>query len=214
MNERVTGINSDEALGRILLWDLAGTLHVHDRATHQSGPLPGWENAFPGLAQDFRMVVATGESTEPARNLLRDYGLFSFFEEIFGDLLTYGGKPHGEILRQLGGQPSLSLVIGDRLRGDIPNDNDNLVTLLVNQDEEILDAGIIAQTIHYLRKAAPTMPEAFSLLAGRAEPDPASLGDRSNGVVTSAWRSNDLDGARLWIFEPDWLKASRSVIVI
>ncbi len=214
MNEPVKNTPTDQALGRILLWDLAGTLHVHDRATHRSGPLPGWETALPDLARDFRMVVATGEGTESARSLLRGYDLLPFFEEIFGDLMAYGGKPHGEILRQMGGQPNFSLVIGDRLRGDIPNDCSDLITLLVNQDEEILDAGIIASVVRTLAQLAPTMPEAFRQLTNRAEPDPESLGHRADGVVTAAWRSNDLDGARLWIFEPSWLEDPRAIIVI
>ena len=205
---------SDEALGRVLLWDLAGTLWVHDEVTNRSGPPPGWEDSLPRLARDFRMVVATGEGTASARSLLSNHELLPFFEEIFGDLLAPGGKPHGEILRQMGGRPELSLAIGDRLRGDIPADCDDLVTLLVNQDGEILDTGLVAATVHALRRAAPTMPEAFRELAGRAEADPESLGPRSGGMVTAAWRSEELSGARLWVFEPDWLDAPRSVVVI
>ncbi|MBU8870163.1 MAG: HAD family hydrolase [Gemmatimonadales bacterium] len=204
----------DEAMGRILLWDLAGTLLIHDEITHRTGPLPGWEDSLPGLARDFRMVVATGEESNSAGYWLEDYGLLPFFEEVFGGLLSHGGKPHGEILHQLGGQPKLSLVIGDRLRGDIPTDCDDLVTLLVNQDGKILDAGLIAETVRFLQQAAPTMPEAFRKLAARSEPDPESLGNRSDGMVTAAWRSKELSGARLWIFEPDWLETPRAVIVI
>ena len=160
------------------------------------------------------MVVATGEGTGSARGILTNYELLPFFEEIFGDLLSHGGKPHGEILQQMGGQPELSLVIGDRLRGDLPTDCDDLVTLLINQEGEILDAGLVAATIHALRKMAPTMTEAFRGLTERAETDPESLGPRGGGMVTAAWRSNELSGARLWIFEPDWLEARRAVIVL
>ena len=104
MSEPGINTSSQDAMGRVLLWDLAGTLHVHDRTTHRSGPLPGWENFLPDLARDFRMVVATGEESNSARSLLTGYGLLPLFEEVFGDLLTYGGKPHGEILRQMGGR--------------------------------------------------------------------------------------------------------------
>ena len=54
----------------------------------------------------------------------------------------------------------------------------------------------------------------FRREAGRAEADPESLGPRSGGMVTAAWRSEELSGARLWVFEPDWLDAPRSVVVI
>ena len=202
------------ALGRVLLWDLAGTLLVHDRITGRSGPLPGWEESLPGLARDFRMVVATGEGTESARSLLLDRGMLPYFEEVFGDLLTPGGKPHGEILRQLGGRPELSLVIGDRLRGDIPTDCDDLVTLLVNQSGEILNAGAVAAIVRALQNVAPTMPAAFRELAGLAEPDPEALGPHGGGMVTAAWRSKELFGARLWIFEPDRLESRRPVVLI
>jgi hypothetical protein len=205
---------TDDALGRVLLWDLAGTLLVHDETSHRSGPLPGWETALPSLASDFRMAVATGEGTSSARNLLSGYGLMPFFEEIFGDLLAHGGKPHGEILRQLGGRPELSLAIGDRLQSDVPGDCENLVTLIVNQNNEILNGELIANTVRAMQKAAPTMPDAFRELAERATPDPEVLGPHSGGLVSAAWRSEELSGARLWIFEPDWVDSRRAIILV
>ncbi len=206
--------NANEALGKVLLWDLAGTLLVHDQTTRRSGPLPGWDAALPDLSRDFRMVVATGEESGSARRLLTDYGMMPFFEEVFGDLLTPGGKPHGEILHRMGGRPELSLVIGDRLLGDLASDCDDLVTLLVNQDGEILNGPIMAAAVRHLEAAAATMPDAFRELVGRSEPDPESLGPCGGGMVTAAWRCDELSGARLWIFEPDWMDAQRSVVVI
>lgn len=214
MPERYSANRTADALGRVLLWDLAGTLLVHTDVHHRSGPLPGWEVALPDLARDFRMVVATGEGPSSARSLLNEYGLAPYFEEIFGDLLAHGGKPHGEILRQLRGKPECSLAIGDRLQSDIAFDCDDLVTLLVNQNGEILNAAIIAATVRALQDAAPTMPEAFRMIAGRAEPDPEALGAHNGGLVTAAWRSEELSGARLWIFEPDWLNSRRSIILV
>ena len=214
MPDRTSKKRPIDALGPVLLWDLAGTLLVYDGITHRSGPLPGWETALPDLARDFRMVVATGEGSASARGWLAEHGLMPYFEEVFGDLLSPGGKPHGEILRELGGRPAHSLVIGDRLRGDVPADSEQLITLLVNQDGEILDAALIGEIIRTLQKAAPTMPEAFREFAGRAKPDPYSLGPRGGGLVTAAWRSDELSGARLWIFESDWLDERRSIILV
>ena len=214
MSERGAGGKVDEGLGRCLLWDLAGTLLAFDPLVGRSSPLPGWETALPDLARNWRLFVTTGEESRSARGLLGSHGMLPVFEEIFGDLLNSGGKPHGEILREIRGRPELSLVIGDRLQGDVPADTDELVLLLVNQGGEILNAAMIAATVGQIRETAPTIPEAFRALSARAEPDPDALGPCGGGAITAAWRSDELAGARLWIFEPDWMERRQMVIVV
>lgn len=202
-----------DPLARALLWDLAGTLLVSDPVTGANGPLPGWEQGLPRLARDFRMVVSTGEESRSARALLAASGSLPFFEDVYGDLAGYGGKPHGEILRAMKARPECSLVIGDRLRGDLPADTEGLVLLLVNQGGEILTAGMIADLVERICAVDPSPHAAFRELARRAASDPDSIGPLAGGRVTAAWRSEELSNARLWIFEPDWLDGRRSVII-
>lgn len=208
------GAECADATGRCLLWDLAGTLLVSDPDTYRSAPISDWEDVFPRLAKNWRMVVTTGEESRSARSLLTDTGLLPWFEEVCGDLMGMGGKPHGEILRGLRGRPACSLVVGDRLRGDIPADCDELVLLLVGQRGRDTAAGEIEAVIGKLLAVDPSPLAAFRELAARAEPASDHVGPYGGGTVTAAWRSPELGGAELWIFEPDWLDAQRPVVVV
>lgn len=201
-------------LYRALLWDLAGTLLVRDRKAHRTVPLPGWSGILPALARDWRMVVTTGEASRSARSLLAEAQMLPLFEEIYGDLLGYGGKPHGQILEEMGAKPACSLIIGDRLDGDLPVDTDELVLLLVGTRGEAPSAGLIRQAVGKLASAAPTCLEAFTDLTKRGFPRPDSIGTDDDGTVTAAWTTDELPGAELWLYEPDWMDGQRRVIVL
>lgn len=201
-------------LYRALLWDLAGTLLVRDGSNWRTGPLPGWREVLPRLARDWRMAVATGEESRSARSLLAESGMLPHFEEVYGDLPGYGGKPHGEILREMGARPACSLAIGDRLGGDLPADTDELVLLLVGTRDAPTRAGLIEEVVGRLTAAAPTCLEAFRTLVRGGKPHPASIGTVGHGAVTAAWTCAELPEAELWIFEPDWMDARRPVIVV
>jgi len=197
-----------------LLWDMAGTLVPYDPVSGRPGPLPGCEDFLPELARDFRMVVTTGDGTATARAFLAECDILPHMEQVFGDLSHPVGKPYGEILRQLGGDPGTSLAIGDRLRTDIPADTDQLVTLLINQDGVVANAGMVAFMAHILRKQSGTFPQAFRLLAANARPDPEAEGPTAGGTVVRAWKRNDGFEYRLWEFEHDALVGPRLVIVV
>ncbi len=214
MSSQVTPPDRAGAMARCLLWDLAGTLLVSDPQTYRSAPLFGFEEVFPRLARHWRMVVTTGEDSRSARSLLAEAGMMPYFEEIYGDLMGMGGKPHGEILRGMRGRPEASLVVGDRLRGDIPADSDELVLLLVGQRNRDTSAQEIESVIDGLTAIDTSPLAAFRTLAARSEAVADSIGPVGGGSVTAAWRSPELGGAELWIFEPDWLDAQRPVIVV
>lgn len=197
-----------------LLWDLSGTLFPYDPTTGRSGVLPGCDEFLPELGRDFRLVVTTGEGTASARSLLADNELLPLFERIFGDLPAGGGKPYGEILRQLGADPRRSLAVGDRLAADLPVDTADLVTLLINQDGQVLNAGRVAFMIDLMRRRADTFPEAFDALTDDAEPAADLLGPTRGGRVTEAWRREDGFPYRLLHFEHSRLDAPRRVIII
>jgi hypothetical protein len=136
------------------------------------------------------------------------------FEEVCGDLMGLGGKPHGEILRGLRGRPACSLVVGDLLRGDIPADCDELVLLLVGQRGHDTAAQEIETVIEGLLEVDASPLAAFRALAARGTEATDLIGPVGGGSVTAAWRSPDLGGAELLIFEPDWLDEQRPVIVV
>lgn len=201
-------------LNNFILWDLAGTLLMSDPTTRRMAPFPGWELILPDLARQNRMIVTTGEESESARYLLAKYALTPYFEEVFGDLIAPAGKPHGKILHSLGGDTRQSLVIGDRLRGDVPADSEELLMVLVDEEAMADDPAQLPRVLRALCDGADSVPVAFRGFCERAEPDPESIGPRDGGLVTAAWRSPELSGARLWIFEPDWLYGRRMIVAL
>ena len=159
------------------------------------------------------MICTTGDSTAGARGLLDNFEILPHLEAIFGDLDQPVGKPYGEILRQLGGNPLLSLAIGDRLRADIPSDTADVVTVLINQDGDIASAGMVSYLLHILnRQAADDLPTAFRHLTITAAIDKKAVGPRAGGRITQAWRRNDGFDYCLWVFEHDALAGERLVI--
>jgi len=197
-----------------MLWDMAGTLIPYDPVTGRPLPLPGFEEYLPELARDFRLVVTTGDGSASARDFLAAFEILPHMEQVFGDLSNPVGKPYGEILRQIGGHPDLSLAVGDRLRADVPADTDQVVTILINQDGDLINAGMIAFMTHILRKQSGTFPQAFRLLAGNAMPDPDRVGPAGGGEITGAWKRNDGFEYGLWIFRHSALEGERLIIVI
>ncbi len=197
-----------------LLWDMAGTLIPFDPVTGTPGALPGCDEFLPELGQDFRLVVTTGDQTDSARNLLGGFGLLCHFEKVFGDLFSPVGKPFGEILRQMGGKPSCSMAIGDRLGADIASDTPEVITLLINQGGDTVSAGLVALVIGKLRKLSPEFPEAFALLCQQSKPDDALLGKRGQGEVVKAWRGNLGFPCQLLLFQHPVLDGDRLIIQI
>ena len=197
-----------------LLWDMAGTLVPYDPVSGRPHPLPGCDEFLPELGRDFRMVVTTGDGTASARAYLGDCEILPHMEQVFGDLAHPVGKPYGEILKQLGGDPGTSLAIGDRLRADVPADTAEVVTLLINQEGAVANAGMVAFMTHILKKQSGTFPQAFRLLASAAAPDPEPVGPTAGGAVTAAWTRNDGFEYRLWEFEHEALEGPRLVILI
>jgi hypothetical protein len=197
-----------------LLWDMAGTLIPYDPVSGRPGPLPGCDEFLPELRRDFRMVVTTGDGTASARDYLAGCDILPYLEGVFGDLNHPVGKPYGQILRELGGDPETSLAIGDRLRADVPSDTGEIVTLLINQDGEVASAGMVAFMTHILKKQGGTFPQAFRLLATGAAPDPERAGPAGGGAVTAAWKRNDGFEYRLWEFEHPALEGPRLVLAI
>ena len=194
-----------------LFWDMAGTLVPFDPATGRPGILPGCDDFLPELARNFRMFVTTGDTTGGARELLADHGILRHFEAVYGDLFGPVGKPYGSILRQVGADPRRSLAIGDRLRADVPGDTADLVTVLINQDGDVLNAGMVAFLIGRLRRHADTFPAAFDALLDEGEPDPAAAGDEE---IVRAAKLTDGFLMRLWLYRHPALADDRRVIVI
>ena len=197
-----------------MLWDMAGTLIPYDPVTGRPLPLPGCDDFLPEMARRFRLVVTTGDSTATARDLLDSYEILPHMEQVFGDLTSPVGKPYGEILRQMGGEPDRSLAIGDRLLADIPSDTDRVVTILINQDGNIVNAGMISFMTHILRKQSECFPAAFRLLAAKAASDPEPVGSTRGGEITEAWRRNDGFDYGLMIYRHSALAGDRLIIVI
>jgi hypothetical protein len=206
--------NGEQARGA-MLWDMAGTLIPYDQETGRAMALPGCDTFLPELSRRFRHVVTTGDGTASARGMLGALEILPHLEAVFGDLSQPLGKPYGEILRNLGAEPGLSLAIGDRLGADIPADTDQVVTVLVNQGGDIINAGMVAYIVHLLQKqSAGDYPTAFRHLTINAMPDPAAEGKVAGGEITAAWRRNDGFAYRLWTFAHPALKGERLIIAI
>jgi len=200
--------------GSVMLWDMAGTLIPYDPETGRPQALPGCQDFLPEIARHFRMVVTTGDGTASARGFLAGFEILPYLEQVFGDLSFPVGKPYGEILRELGGDPDRSLAVGDRLRADIPADTDRVVTILINQNGEIVNAGMVSFMTHILRKQSLRFPEAFRLLAANATPDPEAVGSAWGGEITEAWRRNDGFEYGLQVYRHSALAGERLIIVI
>jgi len=197
-----------------LFWDLAGTLVPSDPVTGRSGILPGCDEFLPELARNHRLFVTTGDTTAGARGLLADHGILRHFEAIYGDLFAAVGKPYGSILRQVGADAEHSLAIGDRLRADVPNDTADVVTILINQDGDVLNAGMIAFLIGRLRRHAAAFPAAFDAMLAAAVPDPDGVSAQDGVGVVQAARLTDGFALRLWRYRHPALSEDRRVIVI
>ncbi len=201
--------------GKIIMWDMAGTLIPFDPSTGRPRSLPGCEDFLPELAREFRMVCTTGDSTAGARGLLDNFDILPHLEAIFGDLNQPVGKPYREILRQLEGSAPHSVAVADRLRADIASDTDEVVTILINQDGQMNSAGMVSYMLHVLgRQAAADYPTAFRHLTITAKIDKESIGDIAGGRITSAWRRNDGFDYRLWIYEHEALDGERMVMAL
>ena len=206
--------DSPENRTAVMMWDMAGTLIPYDPVTGRPLPLPGCDEYLPELGRYFRLVVTTGDGSASARGFLAGFEILPHMEQVFGDLSNPVGKPYGEILRVLGGRPDRSLAIGDRLRADIPADTDQVVTILVNQEGDIINAGMVSFMTHILRKQSECFPEAFRLRAATATPDPEPVGSAWGGEVTQAWRRNDGFDYRLLVYRHSALAGERLIIVI
>jgi hypothetical protein len=205
---------SPENRTAVMMWDMAGTLIPYDPVTGRPQPLPGCDQYLPELARHFRLVVTTGDGSASARGFLAGFEILPHLEQVFGDLGNPVGKPYGEVLRVLGGRPENSLAVGDRLRADIPADTDQVVTILVNQDGDIINAGMVSFMVHLLRKQSDNFPQAFHLLAANAAPDPDPVGSAWGGEVTRAWRRNDGFEYRLVVYRHSALDGDRLIIII
>lgn len=200
--------------GGFLFWDMAGTLIPFDPLTGAPGPLPGCDEFLPELGQHFRMLVTTGDEQGSARGLLSGFGLVNHFEKIFGDLFAPVGKPYGEILRHLGGRPGCSLAIGDRIRSDVASDTPEVVTLLINQNGDIANAGAVSMVIRHLLRLEGNFPAAFEALAGQWEADPGPVGERAGGHITRCWRGDMGFPCQLMRFSHPVLDGDRMIIQI
>jgi FMN phosphatase YigB (HAD superfamily) len=193
---------------------MAGTLLPFNQFTGKVGTLPGSEEFLPEMGKDFRLVVTTGDDTQSARNLLSGFGLLSNFEKVFGGLYTPLGKPYGRILREINGRAECSLAIGDRMRADLPADTDQVVTVLINQNHEVVNAGMVSFLINILRKHGEDFPDAFRNLARESEPAPELVGDLQGGRVVNAWTCNTGFYFRMLEFQHALLDGVRLVIQI
>ena len=176
--------------------------------------MPGGEEFLPEMGKDFRLVVTTGDEKRSARNLLSGFGLLANFEDVFGDLYTPLGKPYGRILRQLGGNAECSLAIGDRLRADLPADTDKVVTILINQNDKIVNAGMVSYIIKILKSHGASFPEAFHNLAEKSEPAPEFAGEMQGGQVLQAWKCHQGFAFNMLKFQHPLLDGERLLIVI
>ncbi|MBE0565089.1 MAG: HAD family hydrolase [Krumholzibacteria bacterium] len=192
---------------------MAGTLLPCDPVTGRAGALPGSDTILPVLGRDFRLLVATGDTTEGARSLLREFGLLQHFDAVYGDLHGPVGKPYGAILGRVGADPRCSLAIGDRLRADLPADTDEVVTVLVNQDGDRVSAGLVAALVWRLRGQAEEFPAAFDALLAGAEPTPAVVGPWQGGAVVKAGWAHGEAAASLRVYRHPALAGDRRVIV-
>lgn len=187
----INGKNRAQQQGdAFICWDMAGTLIPFDPVTGTACSLPGADEFLPELAQNFRLVVTTGDATSNAKSLLSGFDLLNHFEMVLGDLFAPVGKPYGEILRHLGGDPLRSLAVGDRLRADVASDTPDVVTILVNQGDDTVSVGIVNHIILQLNRLGANYPDAFEALCEKSTPNAELVGDRAGGRISAAWDAN------------------------
>ncbi len=199
----------------VLMWDMAGTLIPIDPMTGRPCVLPMAEDFLRDLGREFRLAVTTGDRTADARTTLRDFELLDDFEEVFGDLGQPLGKPHGAVLAQMKGRPEHSLIIGDRLSADVAADTDQLVSILINQGQDLVSAGTVAFLIQMLRKQGRgSFIKAFDALTDGAEVCAYDNPPPGGGRVTGCWTREDGLGYRLWTWTHPLLNGIRRIILI
>ncbi len=215
MNPPPPALDPIERAVSVLMWDMAGTLIPIDPQTGHACALPGAQDFLPDLNREFRQVVTTGDHTADARSTLREFELLEHLEDVFGDLGQPLGKPHGAVLARLGGDPAHSLIIGDRLSADVAADTDRLVTILINQGQDLVGAGVVTFLIHILRKQGQgDFIAAFDALTASAEPFTLDTPSVGGGEVTGAWRRDDGLGYRLWTYAHPLLQGVRRIILL
>ncbi len=215
MNPIPPALDSIDRATSVLMWDMAGTLVAIDPLTGSPRALPEAENFLPDLNREYRQVVTTGDHTADARTTLRNFELLEYLEDVFGDLGQPLGKPHGAILGQLGGDPAHSLIIGDRLNADVAADTDRLVTVLINQGQDLVSAGVVTFLLHILRKQGKgDFARAFDALTASAEPVAVDNPPAGGGEITGAWTRDDGLGYRLWTWEHPLLTGHRRIILV
>ena len=152
---------------------------------------------LPELARDFRHVVTTGDTAAEARHQLGAHEILPHLVRIFADLHEPVGKPYGRVIEELGAGTARSLAVGDRLRSDVGSDTDRVVSILVNQEERPVNAGMIAYMVHILRRqSAADFLTAFHHLTITAMPEPDDVGPQGRrrrwcrpGAVTTVSRT-------------------------
>ncbi len=194
---------------------MAGTLVFFDPVAGKPVSLPGCDVYLPELARDFQHVVTTGDNAAEARHQLGAHEILPHLVRIFADLHEPVGKPYGRVIAEMGATADRSLAVGDRLRADIGSDTDRVVSILVNQEERPVNAGMIAYMVHILRRqSAADFLTAFHHLTITAMPEPADIGPAAGGSVTAAWRRDDGFPYRLWLWTHPELEGQRAVIVL
>jgi hypothetical protein len=206
--------NTQNRQHAVLLWDMAGTLIPFDPYSGAPRALPECDEFLPELARDFRMVVTTGDGHDSARGLLAGFGLVNHFECIYGDLFSPVGKPYGEILRHLGGRPEWSLSIGDRMSADVASDTDQVVTLLINQGDDVATAGLVFLIISTLKRHAQDFPAAFVAWRETLEPAPEAMGPSYGGEIVEAHRTSKGLSCLLLTYRHPVLDGDRFIIQI
>jgi hypothetical protein len=215
MPEARNSVNSLQNGRPVLLWDMAGTLIAWDPLAGRTGVLPGADTILPLLGKDFRMAVTTGDSTAGARELLRDHGLLDHFEQVFGGLGGPAGKPYGAVLAHLGGQPRRSLAVGDRLRADVAADTDEVVTMLINQDGDLVHAEAVRAAADRLAEAGEgDFTAGFDALLAGAERLPAAEGELAAGAVVHAARCDGRVPLDLRLYRHPALAGDRRIVII
>ena len=208
-------VSSDPAPSGLMLWDLAGTLISIDPRTGKPSPLPGCDVYLPELAREFRHVVTTGDTATEARHTLGAYEILPHLARIFADLHEPVGKPYGRVIGEMGAVASRSLSVGDRMRADVASDTDQVVSILVNQGERPVNAGMIAFMVHILRRqSAADFLTAFHHLTITAMPEPDDIGPQAGGEVVAVWRRDDGFPYRLLLWKHPELEGQRAMIVI
>jgi hypothetical protein len=190
----------------IVFWDMAGTLLSRDHSTGKIRSLPGSGEALSHLSRHYTLCLTTSDITEHARDLLQDVELLQYFSGIYGNFAERVGKPYGTAAMARGVAPENCLAIGDYLRSDVPADSDRLVTVLINQQDFTLHAGMIVALTELLEAHGENPYLAFCNLLEKATPVPDS--------EPPCWhRTDDFDYYLTW-YRHGALEGSRPVIIL